>query len=107
MESTKFEIEEFIEKAIKKDFANLFIDCEKELNWLKNLRVTKNSPLKGMEWKIVGYRDFIHEFTFLLHNSIKPAGMKNADFVLTKPIMEALVQKGQVKPEVLAIYDGI
>ncbi|PSL26452.1 hypothetical protein [Chitinophaga ginsengisoli] len=104
MDTSRFEIANFIAEAIKKDFTNLFIHCENELKWLDGIKFNTASQYRDWEWRIKEYREFIHEFTYILHTGNKPSGMKESDFKRTKPIIEALVEKGQLKSTILNIY---
>lgn len=101
----KFSIDNFITAARELDYLDLILHCQKELKWLDGIKITKTSPYKDSEWSIKEYRDFIHQFSYTLNTGNKPATMKAEQFQRTKPIIEALVLKGQWKNEGLIIYE--
>ena len=103
--SEKYNIQSFINEAKEMEFPALFIHCQKELNFLDNIKFTAKSPLKDLEWEIKNYREFIHQFAYILHSGSRPASMEKSDFLRTKPIFENLVEKNQWKSEGLSIYD--
>ncbi len=78
--------------------------CKLELKWLDEIRFTKTSPYRNIQSQINEYRSFIHEFLFTLRIDVKPASMNNSEFKRTKPIIESLVAKGELKKEPLSLY---
>lgn len=100
-----FKIDDFIREAKTKAWLELIEHCEKQLNWLDKISFSKKSPYKEREYEILKYRDFIGEYLFFLRYGIKPGGMKDADFQRTKEITVELVNKKNLKEDVLKVYE--
>lgn len=101
----RFDIDKFIKNAKEMNLMPLFEHCQSELKWLFDIKFTKASPYTEIKWQVEKYREFIHELAFILHNGIKPSGMQIDDFQKTKPIIESLVSKNQLKSGILDIYN--
>jgi hypothetical protein len=99
-----FNIDDFIAEAKTKTWLELIAHCEKQLNWLDNITFSKKSPFKEKEYQVRRYRDFIGEYLFFLRSGIKPAGMREDDFQRTKEITLELVNKKNLKEDVLKVY---
>ncbi|HXL57541.1 MAG TPA: hypothetical protein VN958_14855 [Chitinophagaceae bacterium] len=100
-----YDINKFISEAKTKTYIELIEYCEDKLNWLDKIRFSKKSPLKDKEYEIKKYHDFIHEYLFFLRSGIKPAGMRKEDFEMTKEITTELVNKKNLKEEILKVYE--
>jgi hypothetical protein len=100
-----FNIDKFIAEAKTKTWFELIQHCESQLNWLDKISFSPKSPYKEREYEILKYRDFIGEYLFFLRSGIKPAGMKEADFQRTKEITIELVNKKNLKEDILKVYE--
>lgn len=59
---------------------------------------------KGEKHWIRNYVDVIKGLGWFLQTESKPAGVSDQDFELYRPIIEDLVKKGQINPEVLELF---
>ncbi|MDR2004085.1 MAG: hypothetical protein LBQ74_13720 [Prevotella sp.] len=97
----RYDVNNFINKCIGLDFPDLLIFSHDEYKSTLN-RLGKID--RDTNYKIMRYNDFVHEFLFFIQSGIKPAGMRDDDFNRTKPIIEKLVEKGQLKRTILEMY---
>lgn len=100
----KVNIEKFIERACDMSFVELRKSIQQDIAWIDSIRYGKDSPWKELKWAVLKYRDFIHEFDFILATGMKPAGMPGEDFQRTKPIIENLIARKEWKPEALNLF---
>ena len=99
-----YSIERFLKEAQNKSWLDLVIYAEEENRRLKQLNITPKHVLFSQKDRVEYYRRFVGEFCFLIGQCIRPAGMPDDQFKRTRPLIEALVDSGQLKPEALAMY---
>jgi hypothetical protein len=94
-----YSIEKFIEECMSMDLFDIVKYTETKCNATE--KSTKDRDEEYLRYK---YYHFVHEFAFLIKTGIKPGTMPDDDFFRTKPIIEKLVEKGQLNNSILQIY---
>jgi hypothetical protein len=97
-----FDVADFLKKIENISWIEMIKAAESEL---KSLPSFDAIDFKGSRYALSEYDNFLGAFIFLLRNSVKPATIRESDFELTKPVIQKLVDKGNLKAEVLNIYN--
>ncbi len=101
MNEDNFNIDKFVTECTNYDLPDLidFIEKRHEManHHSKSLDEYQKHNRKA-------FSNFALELLFFLNTGIKPRNMQASDFVKTKPIMESLVRKGQLKAAILEYY---
>lgn len=97
----KFDIDKFLKNQEGKDYLDILTSCHQEHTWLNNIKPKDRD--EQYYWQ--KYYSFLGGFTFLLSQGIKPASMNDDDFMSIKPIIKSLVDKKQLKPEMLDLFN--
>ena len=97
-----YDLNNFVLKYQDKEYINIIIDLNKEVQHLDALysRLKKNEYDNGL----VAYREYLGDFLFYLNSGVVPAGIGKKGLMMFLPILENLVQKGQLKSEVLDLF---
>lgn len=91
------EIDIIIEKYKDKELFDIVFELENEVSRLKEI--------KGRNQKWTNYINSSKEVLFFLKSGIKPVAMKDFEFKKMKPMIENLVEKGNLKKEVLNYFE--
>jgi len=59
---------------------------------------------KQYRYKAIKYNELLGGFLFLLRKGIKPAGVSDWDFQSFRPVIEKLVEKGQLQSTILSWF---
>jgi hypothetical protein len=107
MISNNYDIKEFLEAMLGKDFNEIFILAEQEAfdAEIRSFNV-KNAP-KTREKGSVTYSRKVGNFLFFLRQGIRPSGASDEEFSLYRPICEDLVEKQEFQPTVLDLFQNI
>jgi hypothetical protein len=94
-----YSIEKFIKECMRMDLFDIVRYAETKCNATEKTRKDRDEEYLRHE-----YYHFVHKFAFLIKTGIKPGAMPDDDFFRTKPIIEKLVEKGQLDASILQIY---
>ncbi len=100
MISRECNINEFINFVKDKDRGEIIFLCRE----YKKAEKLLHSSKKDGKYVIQNYRDVIRGLAWLLQYGSKPATVSDQDFELYRPIIENLVKKEQMNPEVLELF---
>ena len=108
MNSDKYSFEKFLDTIKDEDLPKIQLLASKEAGRAERL---SSSATRGIDnatkLRIGYYKKRVGEFAFFITHSIKPGGVDEEDFKLYLPICEILVEKGQLKPDVLKHFNEI
>jgi len=99
-----YSVEDFLQRAKNKSLGQLIVDSHQEYRVLQQLYITPKHSLYKYKDRIEHYSKFVGEFCFFICQLQKPAGMSDLQFRQTRPVLEALVERKELLPTVLAIY---
>jgi hypothetical protein len=94
-----YNIEKFIEECMGMDRADIVRYTETKCDATERPRKDRDE-----EYLRHKYYHFVHKFAFLIKSKTRPFAMPGDDFFRTKPIIEKLVEKGQLNNSILQIY---
>ena len=63
-----------------------------------------NEADKQHEYRVMRYEQLLRAFIFFLRNGKKPAAISLSDFRLFRPLVERLVNRGQLEPSILDLF---
>jgi hypothetical protein len=91
------EIDNIVDKYKDKEFFDIIFELEKEVVRLK--------LIKGRKQHLTDYINSAKEVLFFLQSGIKPAGISDWEFRKMKPLIEKLVEKGNLKKEIMGCFE--
>jgi len=91
------QIKKIIEKYLNSDYIGIIEGLNKEIAIMMRLGKPSNDDIE--------YIKASKEILFLLQYGIKPFGLDNYNIVLIKPLIQNLIDKGQLKNEIISIFD--
>ncbi|HMK04920.1 MAG TPA: hypothetical protein VK489_12040 [Ferruginibacter sp.] len=105
----RFSIDKFIAGCLSLDWLDIHLRCQNIEVWAESITVsTKDPEYLIKERERVSFIQFIEQFCFIITKkniAAKPRGMSNANFLKVKPIVEKLVNAGDLKKDWLALYE--
>ncbi len=96
-----FDLNNLIERIKDKDFIEILDDLVKERTYLKRLSLSDVKKAGKSEYKFSQYKDHIGDFLFFLNSGMTPATTGLDGLKKFLPVINNLVEKKQLKPEVL------
>ena len=88
------DVREFIKEVGDKDYCEIIESAQQEATAAAKRRLFQYAEdLKGL--------------LFFLQHVVKPSGVYDHTFLSFRPIVQSLVRKGQLKEEVLKIFDEV
>ncbi|MNR44041.1 hypothetical protein D3C85_1627340 [compost metagenome] len=99
----KYDLNSFVEEYQDKDYITILKDLNKEINHLDVLY----SKLKRSEYDygLTEYRKHVGDFLFFLNTGVVPNGIGIVGLKIFLPIVQNLVQKNQLIPKVLNLFE--
>ena len=96
-----YRIDKYIKDSIGKNLIDIQVDLQHEI--AKAERGTSNvkGAVKKREMGALDYAENLKGLVWFLNTGIKPAGVNDIDFQLFKPLIEDLVDRNQLKEEIL------
>ena len=109
---------EFIEAVQNKDYPEIILIANQEVTEAERLsygprpkakdRPTELQTWKNRKWICQEYVNFLRGFLFFMRcGSIKPGSVSDGDFQLFRPVCQNLVNKGQLKPDVMNFFEEV
>jgi len=93
----KYSIEKIAKQYSDKELINILDGLIREVGRLKAIRKRNHEQTEYM--RAAG------EVLFFLQSGIKPAALDNDEFMALKPLIQELVDKGNLKKEIMAYFD--
>jgi hypothetical protein len=100
----EYDVNTFLKRAESMSWLDLVTESHREFRNLQNLRITPKHPLYALKSKIDYYTSFLGEFCFMISQLRRPAGMTDEQFQQTRSVLESLVEKKQLKANLLEMY---
>ena len=95
----KYDLNNFIVKYQDKDYITILMELTKEVQHLDNafVKLKRNQYDEGL----TDYRSHVGDFLFYLNTGVIPGGIGVTGIKKFLPIITNLVEKAQLKPELL------
>ncbi|MBL7215465.1 MAG: hypothetical protein ISS71_07280 [Phycisphaerae bacterium] len=100
-----YDFDYFLERMSHEDYIDILRKAENEGANLEKHSFGSKGCVDRRKAGSVELSRKIGEFLFFMRNGIKPASVNEEDFKKYKIVVQALVDKGQMKPEALKIFD--
>jgi hypothetical protein len=104
----QYDFNKFLNSIGNFNFAEVVIEAEKEVTVVDNA-LSPGRGRKGLDKQVKyeagKYRALLGGFLFLLTQGGKPGGVWDEDFQSFRPVIEKLVEKGQLKSNILSLFD--
>lgn len=102
----------FIQRQYMPNDFDVFLNSVKYLDkedilataYKRHKALDKSTTMYTLEFRL-GLQNSISGLLYFLENEQRLAGMRDVDFIMLKPICESLIKKGQMKPEVIKIFE--
>ena len=99
-----YDLDELLTRMVGKDYLDILREAEQEANAVeRGLHGLRGAPKRREQGGGV-YLNKIGQFLFFMRHGIKPLGVYEEDFQRYMPIIQSLVDRGQMKPEALDIF---
>jgi len=99
-----YNIDEIVTKYLGKDYLTIHLELSMEVVHLENNHRKILKHPRVSEYKLVKYMKYAKDFLFYLNTGGIPAGIGIAGLNHFLPIINDLVEKGQLKQEALSIF---
>ena len=94
----------FLGRMIPLSYAEILLQAERECSGVeRTLFGVKGGP-KRREQGGVAYVEKIKAFRFFMRHGARPGGASATEFAAYQPVVKALVERGEFKPEALALF---
>lgn len=104
--SKRFDIDKFVTRITEENYFDLLDKLNREIREVENLTIpSKNLYKRDIEYLQTSYLSDLKGLSFLLVQRIKPGGVNVGTLLKFKPILEALVKKGQIKETILKLIE--
>ena len=101
----RYDFSEFIERVKALDYLEMIRAAEQEAAGVEhNLYGRGKTARMKQEAGGKEYNNLLGGFLFLLRSGRKPASVSEWEFPSMRPAIESLVQRGNMKPEALAVF---
>lgn len=103
--SKMFNIETRLNELEKLNSIEIMDRAEKMVRIAEEIQISSKNKYKfdieNMQYK---YISTLKGLIFFIANGIKPGGVNDANFQLFKPIIENLIEQGEIKEEILKLF---
>ncbi len=103
----EYDFNDFLERMSKENHWDILKKAEQEGSNVERSSFGVKGCVDRRKRGSVEYSRKIGEFLFFMRNGIRPSSISDMDFLKYKKVLENLVDKDQMKPEVLLIFDEI
>ena len=104
MHKHEFDFEDFIEKVKDMDYNDIMNYGNKEVANMENLLNSNHGTEMDINMELKNYSEQIKAFLLFLSQGIKPKWISVHDFKLYRIVVEYLVAKDQMNPEVIEAF---
>lgn len=102
----RFNLNSHIKKLADLDWLEMVTENGKECNAIEKISIPRKAENKtDIEYLQQKYLSNLKGLGFFLGQGIKPYGVDEDTFQSFKPLIESLVSKGQMKEEILTVFD--
>ncbi len=100
----KYNFTEFLASMAKLDHDEILRRADAECDLVERRSYGRKGAVREREFGSSEYAEQIKAFLFFMRSGSRPYGASDEDFQNYRPVVEALVQKGQIKPETLSAF---
>ena len=105
MISLNFSIAEFVDTVKGLSLARIMSDTEREVDLAEYASFASKGSRDFKRRGSVHYAETLKGLMFLLRYGRKPDGVSPVDFQLFRPIIDGLVNRGELKSEALQLFE--
>ncbi len=105
-EINPYDIRRFIEHVKDKSKGEIFILAWKEVIEAERRSVFRKGAVKAREQGSLQYAELLKGLIAFLNSESRPMEISDSDFMLFRPLCEALVQKKLLNPEIIELFDN-
>ena len=105
-----YDFQVFLQTAINLNYSEIINKAEREAEGIdRGLYPGRGRSGISKEYHdpAVYYRKLLGGFLFFLRQGIKPDGISDSVFASFRPVIERLVEKGELRPEILSLFNDI
>lgn len=103
----QYDFQAFLNSISNLDYFEMIREAEREAMTVERA-LSPGRGRKGIDkqhkYEAVKYNVLLGGFLFFLKIGIKPAGVSDLDFQSFRPVIEKLVEKGQLKSTILGLF---
>lgn len=103
--SSEFKFSEFIEHIKDMGIVEIIIAGCNEVDEVERISFRIKGSVKTRDKGSLFYTRKLKNFIYFLRNGTKPGSASDDEFASYRSIVEKLIQRGQLKPEVLKNFD--
>ncbi|MFA5872612.1 MAG: hypothetical protein WC832_01485 [Anaerolineales bacterium] len=100
-----YDVSTFLNRMSALDYKEILVQGDLEVRRMEEASFSKKGSVKRRNDGSVDYVRFIKGFLFFLRYCKKPVGISDSEFQKFRKVIEALVVKNQLKPEVLELFE--
>ena len=101
----RFDKRAFVERICDFSYPEIILAADEECASVEAESYSLKGAVRARKEGSVRYATFLKGLEFWLRSGVRPAGFNPEEFHTLKSIAEALVRKGEFKPEALALFD--
>lgn len=101
----EYSFDNFLERMSREDYPDILRIAQNEGANLEKYSSNVKGCVERRKRGSLGLSEKIGGFLFFIRNGIKPSGVSDEEFNKYKIVVQALVDKKQMKPEALKIFD--
>ena len=102
MDLKRFDLPKFVDSLKDLSLLEVIESCRKEYSWAET-RLSKAT--RDEQYHIRNYYHPIRDFVWFVGNNGLPATTGKEGMIKFKPVVESLIEKGQMNPEVLKLLE--
>jgi hypothetical protein len=100
-----YDFEKFLDRMIGKSYPEILIEAEREADGVERTLTRVRGARERREMGGGQYVAKIGQFLFFMRHGIKPGGVDEFDFGSYRRVVASLVDRGEMKPSALEIFD--
>ena len=104
MEYKPYSLKRFLTEIEDLDYSEMITQAEAQVRWVESISYGRPGAVEARKQGSPEYAERIKSFLFWLRFGTRPAGIDNEEFALYRPVADALVEKGQLNPEILDLF---
>ena len=100
-----YNFKDFLQAVQNDDLFEVVKKAEEACYWAEAQSYRVKGAVKRRQMGSIKFAEQLKGLLFFLKNGIEPMGLSNHDFLAIRPLAEKLVAKGQLKPEILHLFE--
>jgi len=99
-----YDFDEFLKRMVNLDYLDILLQADAECGCVEQSSYRVRGAPRRRKMGSGEYAKRIKDFLFFMRYGIRPGGASDSEFQSYRPVVETLVQKGQMKPEALQVF---